>query len=259
VPKAKINGIELYYESNGAGPAILFAHGAGGNHLSWWQQIAYFSSEYRCISFDHRAFGLSADSTGEGRTLFARDALALLDYLDLERVFVIAQSMGGRTAAGLARSAPSRIRALVLAGTLGGAVGAETEAVMREFRASLPAGSTLLDRALSERTRRERPDLAFLYYSIARLNPHRSRDFLAPRLGYRGTTATLYAESGIPLLFLAGEDDRIVPPAAMEAAHRLVAGSCFAVVPGAGHSAYFEQPERFNEVVGAFLRAQEQG
>ena len=32
---ATINGIELYYEIHGEGPALVFAHGAGGNHMSW--------------------------------------------------------------------------------------------------------------------------------------------------------------------------------------------------------------------------------
>jgi 3-oxoadipate enol-lactonase len=32
-----VNGIDLYYEEHGAGPEVVFAHGAGGNHLSWWQ------------------------------------------------------------------------------------------------------------------------------------------------------------------------------------------------------------------------------
>ena len=53
MPKAPINGIELYYESHGSGPAIVFAHGRGGNHMSWWQQVARFSGEFRCITFDH--------------------------------------------------------------------------------------------------------------------------------------------------------------------------------------------------------------
>jgi 3-oxoadipate enol-lactonase len=259
VPRAGINGIDLYYELHGDGPAILFAHGAGGNHLSWWQQVAHFQSQYRCVTFDHRAFGLSADATGDGRSLFARDAIALLDHIGLERVFVVAQSMGGRTAAGLVRTAPTRVRGLVLAGTLGGAVDEQTERVMQAHRASLPRGSTLLDRALGEQTRRERPDLVFLYYSIARLNPPRPRDFLAPRTGYRGSMAGMYVESKIPILFVAGEDDNIVPSAAMELAHRLVPGSSFVEVPGAGHSAYFEQAQRFNEIVDAFLRQQELG
>ena len=31
---------EIYYEVAGSGPAVIFAHGLGGNHLSWWQQVA---------------------------------------------------------------------------------------------------------------------------------------------------------------------------------------------------------------------------
>ena len=50
MPKAPANGIEIYYESAGDGPAVAFAHGAGGNHLSWWQQVPFFSQTYRCIT-----------------------------------------------------------------------------------------------------------------------------------------------------------------------------------------------------------------
>src|SRR6266852_83785 len=101
MPYAAVNGIRLYYESHGDGPAIVFAHGAGGNHLSWWQQVPAFQNRYRCITFDHRAFGLSLDAEGGGRAQFAADVVALLDKLEVDRFFLVAQSMGGRTAAGL--------------------------------------------------------------------------------------------------------------------------------------------------------------
>ena len=42
MPFATINGADLFYESHGTGPAIVFAHGRGGNHLSWWRQVAAF-------------------------------------------------------------------------------------------------------------------------------------------------------------------------------------------------------------------------
>lgn len=35
MPYAPINGTRMFYESHGEGPAIVFAHGRGGNHLSW--------------------------------------------------------------------------------------------------------------------------------------------------------------------------------------------------------------------------------
>ena len=59
MPFAPLNDIDLFYESHGEGPAIVFLHGRGGNHLSWWQQVPHFQERFRCIAIDHREFGLS--------------------------------------------------------------------------------------------------------------------------------------------------------------------------------------------------------
>ena len=75
----------LYYEVTGSGPALLFAHGLGGNHLSWWQQVPVFAERYRCITADQRGFGQSPDvAGGPGPDALAPDALALLDHLGIE-------------------------------------------------------------------------------------------------------------------------------------------------------------------------------
>src|SRR5260370_3339187 len=79
---ATINGIELYYEVHGEGPALVFAHGAGGNHVSWWQQIPALAQSYRCVTFDHRGFGLSREQPGapEARA-FVGALRPLIDHL----------------------------------------------------------------------------------------------------------------------------------------------------------------------------------
>ena len=52
------DGFRLYYEDTGGNaPTVLFLHGAGGNHLSWWQQVPVFAEEYRCVTVDQRGFG----------------------------------------------------------------------------------------------------------------------------------------------------------------------------------------------------------
>ena len=54
------DGFHLYYEDTGGNaPTLLFLHGAGGNHLSWWQQVPVFAEEYRCVTVDQRGFGQS--------------------------------------------------------------------------------------------------------------------------------------------------------------------------------------------------------
>ncbi len=256
MPYASVNGIDLYYESHGEGPAVVFAHGAGGNSLSWWQQVPFFSRRFRCITFDHRAFGRSRDGHGEsqlGRRGFHDDLRALLDHLRIDETRVVAQSMGGRTAVGFALRNPGRCRGIVFAGTTGGAVDDEVRELQEAHRQSDAGRLPLMKRALAPSFRDDAPDRDFLYRSIARLNPPRARDFLAPIPGYRGSSAQRLADAGFPILFLVGEYDAITPPAVIERCHRAVARSRFAMIEGAGHSSYFERPDAFNQTVLEFL------
>ncbi len=255
MPFAAVNGIRLYYESHGSGPAVVFAHGAGGNHLSWLFQVPLFSRRYTCVTFDQRAFGLSPDlPDGPGRRAFAEDLAGLLEHLRIDRAAVIAQSMGGRSAAGLARRRPDLVAALVFAGTNGGAVDDSVRRVQQSHRSSPAGRRPLRERTLYPGFIRRRPDLAHLYRAIGRMNPPRPRDFLALPPGYSGSTAEMLAALRVPILFLAAEHDAIMPAGVMRAAHCLVPGSTFEVIEGAGHSAYFERPDVFNQVVLRFLR-----
>jgi pimeloyl-ACP methyl ester carboxylesterase len=246
----------LYYHTTGKGPALVFAHGAGGNHMSWWQQIPFFASRYRCITFDHRAFGRThSPQEGPGRRAFADDLRQLLDHLGVETAALVAQSMGGRTAVGFALRNPGRVRALVFAGTTAGAVTDEVRAAQDEHRQTPVGRLSLARRAVSPRLRRDRPDLHYLYQLIGRLNPERPEDFLAPIPGYKGSSAQALADLGIPILFLVGEEDTITPPYIVRMAHKQVPGSQFEVIELAGHSAYFERAGAFNESVLQFLQS----
>ena len=121
MPYLSVNGIDLYYECHGQGPALVLAHGSGGNHASWWQQVPYFSQSYQVITFDHRGFGLSADvPDGPGRDAFVDDLTGLLDHLEIQQAALVAQSMGGSTCLGFTARHPDRVRALVMADTPGG-------------------------------------------------------------------------------------------------------------------------------------------
>src|SRR5437667_8263501 len=73
MPTTHVNGIQLYYEEYGKGFPIVLAHGAGGNHMSWWQQVPDFARNYRCITFDHRGWGLSVDTDDLGPSAFTDD------------------------------------------------------------------------------------------------------------------------------------------------------------------------------------------
>lgn len=93
---AKLGNFDFYFETHGEGPAVVFAHGAGGTHMSWWQQVPVLSPHYKCITIDHRTFGYSRDPVGgPGRHAFVQDLKGLLDQLGIQKVSLVGQSMGG--------------------------------------------------------------------------------------------------------------------------------------------------------------------
>ena len=56
-----------------------------------------------------------------------------------------------------------------------------------------------------------------------------------------------------PALFIAGEEDVVIPPRLIEIAASHVPGGQFQMVPKAGHSVYFERPAAFNAILERFL------
>ena len=69
--KLRRNGAEIHYEVFGKGPAVVFAHGLGGNHLSWWQQVAHFAPTRTCVVFSHRGFPPSSPVPGSGSSVMS--------------------------------------------------------------------------------------------------------------------------------------------------------------------------------------------
>lgn len=255
MPKAPVNGIELYYESHGDGPAVVFAHGAGGNHLSWWQQVPVFSRSYRCITFDHRGFGQSLNPpTAPGRDSFVDDLQALLDHLDIEDAFLVAQSMGGLSCLGFALAYPQRTRGLVLAGTTGG-IG-EPSVVEKLRQRNTPPD--VMQRAVAPGFADREPAKAFLYRQINIMNPPRDLEPNGFTSG-EGPKAPELAQMKVPTLFIAGSDDVVQPASVLELAHKLIPGSRMEIVDNAGHSTYFERPDIFNKLVLDFFAQMQAG
>ena len=249
MPKAPVNGIDLYYETTGQGEAVVFAHGAGGNHLSWWQQVPLFAQKYRCITFDHRGFGQSVNPSGApGREAFVEDLRGLLDHLEVQEAFLVAQSMGGLACLGFALAYPQRTRGLVLADTTGGIGEKDVVEVLRQRNA--PAD--IARRALGPSFPEQEPAKAYLYRQINLMNPPRELEPNGFTSG-EGPKASDLARMNIPTLLIVGNEDVVMPPRAMELAQAHIPGSRLEVVADAGHSVYFEQPDAFNRLVLDFL------
>ncbi|NJN51442.1 MAG: alpha/beta hydrolase [Gammaproteobacteria bacterium] len=120
MPYVDSGAARIYYESEGAGPALVFAHGAGGNAASWWQQVPHFAGRFQVITFDHRGYARSASDPAQFSPVhFDADLIAILDDLDVAKAHVVCQSMGGWTGVRAAVNYPDRILSLTLANTPG--------------------------------------------------------------------------------------------------------------------------------------------
>jgi len=242
---------EIFFEETGSGPAIIFAHGAGGNHLSWWQQVPVFASSYRCVAFDHRGWGRSIPTGGPGPAAFVDDLIALLDELRIERAALVAQSMGGWTCLGAALQAPERVAALVMADTAGGLMTDAIRGPWEEAR-NRTEGQGLDVLAYDQSLRQRDPALAFLYDEIMAMNPPRD-PALRDLLSELGPDPDAVGNLPMPVLWVVGGNDPLIPPLVMRAAHDHVPGSQYFEVPATGHSVYFERAAEFNGQLSRFL------
>src|SRR5882672_837385 len=91
---------ELHHRVEGTGVPVLFLHGAGGNLLSWFQQVPYFSREVRCASLDQPGFG--ASRWWSSPTEFADVLDEYVAHFGWDRFAIVAHSLGGWAALGLA-------------------------------------------------------------------------------------------------------------------------------------------------------------
>jgi pimeloyl-ACP methyl ester carboxylesterase len=258
-------GCNLYYETHGSGPALVFAHGLGGNHLSWWQQVAHFSAKYTCVVFAHRGFAPSSAVPGSGAPdHYADDLAALIAELNLREVRLVAQSMGGWTCIEYALREPSKVKALVMASTSGTLdfrqLKGPEAADVREWMERAPKAMGELEArgilaAGGERFAREQPALAMLYRQIGQLTPADFRAAVRPKiLQMRVREPGLLAKFPAPVLFLTGDEDCLFPSAAGPGFAALAPKGRAVRVPKAGHSVYFERAAEFNRIVEEFIR-----
>ncbi|HSA91259.1 MAG TPA: alpha/beta hydrolase, partial [Burkholderiales bacterium] len=204
--KLRRNGAEIHYEVFGEGPAVVFAHGLGGNHLSWWQQVAHFAPTRKCVVFAHRGFPPSSPVPGSSAPdAYAEDLAALIHELGIKDIALVAQSMGGWTCLDYALREPGRVRALVMASTSGvlDFNQIQNEEIREWSRRSPGALAELKSRGIhpasGERMAREQPALAQLYGQISEMAPASFREEVRVRIrGLRRQPPSLLGKLPMP-------------------------------------------------------------
>lgn len=248
----------LAWREAGRGPTVVFLHGLGGSRTAWDPQLRALSDQFRCVAWDMPGYGHSAPRTPLTFAVIA-DALAeLLDQLKVDRAHLVGESFGGMQAVHTALRYPDRIGRLVLTNTspafgMNGTdpgdwrrarlepldAGQEpaqfASAVLRAISGPLLTGSSLqarIDAFGRISTAGLRAAIECLPTNDVRRELHRVEQ---------------------SCLVVAGELDEETPPAYAEVLHAGLPRSELVVLPGIGHLAASEAPDRFNELVRSFL------
>jgi len=252
MPFAQSGSVRIYYESHGDGPAVLFVHGAGGNHAAWWQQTAYFRSAYRVITMDLRGFGKSDGVTDGPDSLdFPGDLGSVLDHAGISQVTLVGQSIGAVAALRFAVLRPQCVKAVILAHSLGGISDEHLSPLVAADRAQAEK-IPVLDRLLTQHFQVAQPAKTFLFQQLGTFNQATMRDLR--NLNATGPKIDELVKLGLKVCFLAGEGDVVLRPPTVRAAHERLPGSALTIVPSAPHSMYWETPELFNTSVQQFLQ-----
>jgi len=118
IKNVRVNGVELHYLEKGSGMPVVLIHGGLGDYREWNPQIERISSHYRVVAYSRRYNYPNNNAEippDHSAIVEARDLVALLDALKLERVHIVGYSYGALTALFFATEHPERVRSLTLA------------------------------------------------------------------------------------------------------------------------------------------------
>jgi len=250
VPGARI----FYRDTGGGGEPVILLHAATGSSRVWEYQIpAFAAAGYRVIAFDRRGWGRTAINSAESQPgTAADDLLGLLDQLGLDRVHLVGTAAGASVALDFALSYPRRVRRLVIANAIGGVQDAEYLELGRRIRPPQFDALPPEFRELGPSYRASNAAGTQRWVELEKMSRPPGPPAAPQSLRNRMTFALLGTIKA-PTLLVTGDADFYAPPPVLQLFAARIKGSETAIVPEAGHSTYWEQPELFNRAVLNFL------
>jgi pimeloyl-ACP methyl ester carboxylesterase len=241
-------GLHLYYETYGAGTPVVLLHGGVLTiELSFAGLIPVLAEKHLVIAMDAQGHGRSSDSDRDIKPeTLARDVVALLDHLGIERAHVLGHSMGGATTLELAvRHGERLLKAVPISASV------RTEGGMHADFASPESMATSTRMPTQE-------DFGAMAGAYARLSPtpENFEGFMAKMQGgeqfYTGWSDEELAGITAPTLIILGDHD-FTPIEHAGLMLELIPGSTLAVLPGTTHMSVTHQVAMLAPVLDAFL------
>jgi pimeloyl-ACP methyl ester carboxylesterase len=243
------DGVNIYYEVHGSGPAILLTHGYSASGEMWDGQVEALSKDHTLITWDMRGHARSdspADDALYSEPLTVGDMAAILDAVGVEQAIVGGLSLGGYMSLAFYRAHPERVKALLIFDT--GPGFRKDEAREAWNQRSLRTAKGWETEGLA-RAKRAGGEVAIASHRTADGLARAARGMLTQR---DAAVMNVLPEVKVPALVLVGEKDEPFLAASDYMAGK-IPGAKKVVLPNAGHAANIDQPEAFNAAVLDFL------
>jgi pimeloyl-ACP methyl ester carboxylesterase len=115
MPTAAVGSYEIFYVEAGTGFPLVLIHGLAGDHNAWEAQMPTWAEDHRVLAFDNRGAGQSTQVDEMITTEdMAKDTLALMDAVGINKAHILGRSMGGAIAQHMALLAPERVHTLIM-------------------------------------------------------------------------------------------------------------------------------------------------
>ena len=251
------------------GIPVVFLHGFTGSHATWYDMIASFSTDFRCIALDLPGHGQTVQTEPVRMEDFCEDLALLFDTLTVEQAHLVGYSMGGRVALSFAILYPKRVATLTLESASPG-LEAPHEQVARQTK----------DDSLAQKIEEngiaafvQRWENLSLFATQKSMPDQKKEKIRAERLAQseRGLAASLrgmgtgkqpswwdqLATISSPVLIIAGALDKKFVSIAEKMAINF-RNSNLHIVSDAGHAVHVEQTEKFDTIVKDFIYKMEE-
>lgn len=254
--KAKVNGIEIYYEVHGreGAPWLVLSHSLACTVRMWDPQIEAFKDRYRILAYDMRGHGqTSAPAGAYTMDMLADDVLGLVSSLKINSASYCGLSIGGMIGQTIAIRGAGPFQRMVLADTTHTQPPEALKQWEERIKVAEAKGMSALVAGTMERwftaAFRDTPPAKNIAALIA----------ATPVAGYVGcgraimglnTTAKL-KDIKVPVLAITGNEDAAAPGTRYIGEN--VPGAKFVGIANAAHIANVEQPEAFNRALREFL------
>ncbi len=245
------DGVAIYYEVHGDGPAILLSHGFTATGRMWEGQIDMLARDRKAIVWDMRGHGRSdspADPARYSEAATVADIAAILDDVGAARAVIGGHSLGGYMSMAFHRDHPDRVAALVLCGT---GPGYRKDEARDAWNVTANAmGDRLQENGLRQLDR---------FGVESRGKDHKSVEGLVMAARGMLTQRDASVMSSLehiraPTLVVVGSEDKNYLNGSKYMASK-IPGAEHIVFEGAGHAANIDKPAEFNKALGDFLSA----